>query len=53
MLNLAVNLVTTWLCGVKNIEKKGEIEKSNLLQIYGVSIAKYLPVSSSPRILHR
>ena len=53
MLNLTVNLVTTGLCGVKNIEKKGEFEKSNLLQIYDVSTAKYLPVSSSPRILHR
>jgi hypothetical protein len=30
MSNLTVNLVTTGLCGVKNIETKGEIEKSNL-----------------------
>jgi methionyl-tRNA synthetase len=50
MLNLAVNVVTS---GFKNIEKKGEIENSNILQIYDVSTAKYLPVSSSPRILHR
>jgi hypothetical protein len=53
MLNLAVNLVTIELCGAKNIENKGEIEKSNLLQIYDVSTAKYLSVSSSPRIFHR